>query len=194
MHEDDQTKIKRSLGIIYKSGDLLLHLLTDLLTFSKNQIGQQLMLEEKEFRLSDVSSQILHIFEKQAKEGSIQLRLVYEGPNESLETASGIPGQAGYGPCGTGRVRDMCLWGDQHRILQVIINLVNNSLYVNTDQIVSWHLLTGTENLLHQEALSLSASNASVNRMSTGHRAAAKAPHSRSNLGDPSNLRRHLQG
>ncbi len=32
------------------------------------------------------------------------------------------------GPPGLGRLRDMCLWGDQHRILQVIINLVSNSL------------------------------------------------------------------
>ncbi|MCJ1395308.1 Histidine kinase [Xylographa bjoerkii] len=128
MQEDDHTKIKRSLGIIYKSGDLLLHLLTDLLTFSKNQIGQQLSLDEKEFRVADISSQILSIFEKQAKEGSISLRVVFEGPHESLDTASGTPGQSGYGPYGTGRVRDMCLWGDQHRILQVVINLVNNSL------------------------------------------------------------------
>jgi osomolarity two-component system sensor histidine kinase SLN1 len=33
MSEDDPVKIRRSLGIIYKSGDLLLNLLTDLLTF-----------------------------------------------------------------------------------------------------------------------------------------------------------------
>jgi osomolarity two-component system sensor histidine kinase SLN1 len=33
MSEDDPTKLRRSLGIIYKSGDLLLNLLTDLLTF-----------------------------------------------------------------------------------------------------------------------------------------------------------------
>jgi hypothetical protein len=32
------------------------------------------------------------------------------------------------GPSGMGRLKDMCLWGDQHRILQVIINLVSNSL------------------------------------------------------------------
>ena len=128
MQEEDHTRIKRSLGIIYKSGDLLLHLLTDLLTFSKNQIGQQLSLDEKEFRIADISSQILSIFEKQAKEGSINLQVVFEGPHESLDTASGTPGQPGYGPYGTGRVRDMCLWGDQHRILQVVINLVNNSL------------------------------------------------------------------
>ena len=128
LQEDDQSRIKRSLGIIYKSGDLLLHLLTDLLTFSKNQIGQQLTLDEKEFRIADVSSQIISIFDKQAKDGAINLLVHFEGPNESLETASGAPGQAGYGPFGTGRVRDMCLWGDQHRILQVIINLVSNSL------------------------------------------------------------------
>ena len=128
MHEDDPEKIKQSLKIIYKSGDLLLNLLTDLLTFSKNQIGQHLTLDEKEFRLADVSSQVQSIFEKQAAEGSISLDVVFEGPNYSLETASGTPGQPGYGPFGTGRVRDMWLWGDQHRILQVVINLVSNSL------------------------------------------------------------------
>ena len=128
MHEEDSTKIKRSLGIIYKSGDLLLHLLTDLLTFSRNQIGQQLTLDEREFRLADISSQILSIFDKQAKEGAINLRLVFEGPNEWPDSTTGTSGQAGYGPFGTGRVQDMCVWGDQHRILQVIINLVSNSL------------------------------------------------------------------
>ena len=111
MQEQDTSKIKRSLGIIYKSGDLLLHLLTDLLTFSKNQIGQQLMLDEKEFRIADISSQVLSIFDKQAKEGSISLRVTFEGPNERLETASGTPGQTGFGPFGTGRVRDMFVWG-----------------------------------------------------------------------------------
>ena len=128
MQEEDHTKIKRSLGIIYKSGDLLLHLLTDLLTFTKNQIGQQLALEEREFRLADVCSQVVSIFEKQAKDGSINLRVSYEGPQDGLETAGGAPLQTGFGPYGTGRVRDMFLWGDQHRILQVIINLVSNSL------------------------------------------------------------------
>lgn len=128
MQEDDHTKIKRSLGIIYKSGDLLLHLLTDLLTFTKNQIGQNLTLDEREFRLSDVCSQVVSIFEKQAKDGSIKLGVSYEGPQDGLETTGGAPLQSGFGPYGTGRVRDMFLWGDQHRILQVIINLVSNSL------------------------------------------------------------------
>ena len=128
MQEEDHTKIKRSLGIIYKSGDLLLHLLTDLLTFTKNQIGQHLTLDEREFRLSDVCSQVVSIFEKQAKDGSIKLGVSYEGPQNDLDTAGGAPLQSGFGPYGTGRVRDMFLWGDQHRILQVIINLVSNSL------------------------------------------------------------------
>ncbi|KAL9125721.1 MAG: hypothetical protein Q9217_005123 [Psora testacea] len=128
MQEDDPAKIKRSLGIIYKSGDLLLHLLTDLLTFTKNQMGQQVMLDEREFRLGDVSSQVTSIFEKQAKEGNINLRITYEGPQDISESTTLAPLQHGYGPYGTGRVKDMFLWGDQHRILQVIINLVSNSL------------------------------------------------------------------
>ena len=128
MQEDDPIKIKRSLGIIYKSGDLLLHLLTDLLTFTKNQIGQQLSLDEREFRLGDVSAQVISIFEKQAKESNINLVITYLGPQDLSESAVSAPLQKGYGPYGTGRVKDMFLWGDQHRILQVIINLVSNSL------------------------------------------------------------------
>ncbi|KAL8916075.1 MAG: hypothetical protein Q9172_006471 [Xanthocarpia lactea] len=130
MQEDDPNKIKRSLGIIYKSGDLLLHLLTDLLQFSRNQMGQQLALDEREFRLADVSNQILSIFEKQAKEGSINISLVFQGPQDvaTVTDISTAPLQSGFGPWGTGRIRDMMLWGDQHRILQVIINLVSNSL------------------------------------------------------------------
>ena len=126
MQEEDPSKIRRSLSIIYKSGDLLLHLLTDLLTFTKNQMGQQLTLDEREFRLADVTTQVSSIFEKQAKEGKIDLSLSYLGPSDIDPTSeTALPG---YGPFGTGRVRDMYLWGDQHRILQVIINLVSNSL------------------------------------------------------------------
>ena len=128
MQDEDQTRIKRSLGIIYKSGDLLLHLLTDLLTFSKNEIGQQLTLDEKEFRLADVCSQILSIFDNQAREGGISLAVSFHAPPDSLEAASGVSSQQSYSPFGIGNVKDMCLWGDQYRILQVIINLVSNAL------------------------------------------------------------------
>lgn len=128
MQEEDQTRIKRSLGIIYKSGDLLLHLLTDLLTFSKNEIGQQLTLDEKEFRLADVSSQILSIFDIQAREGGISLAVTFHAPPDSVEASPSVFSQQTHGPFGIGNVKDMCLWGDQHRILQVIINLVSNAL------------------------------------------------------------------
>lgn len=82
MQEDDPQRLKRSLGIIYKSGDLLLNLLTDLLTFSKNQVGHHITLDEKEFRLRDISSQVLAIFDKQATEGQITLRVEFQGVPE----------------------------------------------------------------------------------------------------------------
>ncbi|PVI08300.1 osmolarity two-component system protein sln1 [Periconia macrospinosa] len=129
MSEDDPIKLRRSLGIIYKSGDLLLNLLTDLLTFSKNQVGQHLSLDEKEFRLRDISSQVVAIFEKQAKEGNINLNVKFEGPYDANLDANGRPNERGdLGPFGLGRLKDMVLYGDQHRILQVVINLVSNSL------------------------------------------------------------------
>ncbi|KAF2112149.1 hypothetical protein BDV96DRAFT_498486 [Lophiotrema nucula] len=129
MSEDDPIKLRRSLGIIYKSGDLLLNLLTDLLTFSKNQVGQQLSLDEKDFRLRDISSQVLAIFERQAKESEITLNVRFEGPYDANIDESGRPNHAGdLGPFGLGRLKDMILYGDQHRILQVVINLVSNSL------------------------------------------------------------------
>ncbi|KAM0176758.1 hypothetical protein ACHAPF_004615 [Botrytis cinerea] len=131
MGEDDLPSIKRSLKTVYKSGDLLLNLLNDLLTFSKNQIGQQLHLEEKEFRLSDVKEQIRNIFRKQVDEGGITFGVHFLGTESTdgapLEKPSGKPLPA-LGPNGIGRLKDMCLWGDQHRILQIIINLVSNSL------------------------------------------------------------------
>ncbi|CAI6339656.1 unnamed protein product [Periconia digitata] len=129
MSEDDPIKLRRSLGIIYKSGDLLLNLLTDLLTFSKNQVGQHLSLDEKDFRLRDISSQVLAIFEKQATDGGINLEVKFEGPYDANLDSNGRPNERGdLGPFGLGRLKDMVLYGDQHRILQVVINLVSNSL------------------------------------------------------------------
>ncbi|KAI0847466.1 putative histidine kinase SlnCl1 [Daldinia vernicosa] len=132
MEEDDLPRIKQSLKTLYKSGDLLLHLLEDLLSFSKNQIGQQLSLEEREFRLSDIRSQVATIFDKQVREGSIDFSVAFLGTEpdmspspERAEVDKKLPA---IGPLGTGRLKDMCLWGDQHRILQVLINLVSNSL------------------------------------------------------------------
>lgn len=134
MEEDDLSRIKQSLKTLYKSGDLLLHLLEDLLSFSKNQIGQQLSLEEREFRLGDIRSQVTTIFDKQVRERSIDFSVAFLGtdpdfdPDLNSEQAEFNEKLPAIGPLGTGRLKDMCLWGDQHRILQVLINLVSNSL------------------------------------------------------------------
>ena len=127
MQEEDPAKIKSTLNTIYKSGDLLLHLLTDLLTFSKNEVGQQLSIDETEFRLSDLSTQLMPTFDRQAKEGQINLQVIYSGPNDSFGN-SDTTAEKAYGPEGTGRVSDMCLWGDKNRILQVLMNFTSNSL------------------------------------------------------------------
>ncbi|KAJ2904202.1 hypothetical protein MKZ38_008532 [Zalerion maritima] len=131
LDETDPVKIQESLKTIYKSGDLLLHLLTDLLNFSKNQIGQQLSLDQKEFRLNDIRQQIMVIFDKQVRENNIDFQVRFlssidDATSQTLDTSMIKP--PALGPPGTGRLKNMCLWGDQHRILQVIINLVSNSL------------------------------------------------------------------
>lgn len=96
---------------------------------SKNQVGQQLSLDEKDFRLRDISSQVMAIFERQAKEGGINLNVQFEGPYDANVDEGGRPiGKGDLGPFGLGRLKDMILYGDQHRILQVVINLVSNSL------------------------------------------------------------------
>ncbi|KAK6504541.1 Histidine kinase [Arthrobotrys musiformis] len=106
--DDDINRIKNSLGIVYKSGELLLHLLTDLLTFSRTQIGgKAIPLEVKRFRIADITSQVLAIFDKQAKEGKTKLT-VTTFPETTLN--------------------DMVVIGDPNRILQIIINLISNAL------------------------------------------------------------------
>lgn len=134
MEENDITKIKQSLKTLYKSGDLLLHLLEDLLSFSKNQIGHQLSLEMKEFRLADIRSQILAVFDKQVRETGIDFVVKFVPPSAldtydlTFDSEKAEPMLPVLGPAGTGRLKDISVWGDQHRILQVLINLVSNSL------------------------------------------------------------------
>ncbi|KAL4865564.1 Two-component system protein B [Aspergillus spectabilis] len=131
MGEDDLPRIKKSLQTVYKSGDLLLHLLNDLLTFSRNQIDQAIRLEEKEFKLSDIRSQLGVIFQNQVQEKRISFSIEYCQPDtHRISDAAEPTALTGpvLGPPGTGRFEDMVLWGDQHRILQILINLVSNSL------------------------------------------------------------------
>lgn len=111
----------------------MLHLLEDLLSFSKNQISHQVSLERREFRLGDIKAQIESIFDKQARENKIQLSVDYM-PFLSLYDTAEIPRRSfddhlpALGPPGMGRLKDTYLMGDHHRILQVIINLVGNSV------------------------------------------------------------------
>jgi hypothetical protein len=83
-------------------------LLNDLLTFSKNQIGQQLSLEEKEFRLVDIKTQILTIFMKQVQEGKINFGVQFlnsdSEPDSEPFTEKVLPAM---GPQGAGRLKDM---------------------------------------------------------------------------------------
>jgi len=74
-------------------------------------------LDEKDFHLRDISSQIIAIFNKQAKDSQINLNIQFQ--SSALDIIDDDHAN---------RVKDMILWGDIHRILQVIINLVSNSL------------------------------------------------------------------
>ncbi|KAA8896805.1 hypothetical protein TRICI_006826 [Trichomonascus ciferrii] len=105
MEERDPKKLRESLQIIFKSGELLLHLLTDLLSFSKNNVGN-MELEEKEFMVPEVVTQLNAIFAEQSKRNKIDLSVVLATPE----------------------LQDHVLYGDVNRILQIVINLVSNSL------------------------------------------------------------------
>lgn len=55
------------------------------------------------------------------------LRIEFEGVhNATLDNHSPDRRQQYRGPADTGKMRDMILWGDVHRILQVVINLISN--------------------------------------------------------------------
>ncbi|KAK1829099.1 hypothetical protein QBC39DRAFT_139306 [Podospora conica] len=192
MEEDDIGRIKQSLKTLYKSGDLLLHLLEDLLSFSKNQIGQQVSLEEREFRLGDIKSQMLAIFDKQVRESKITFTVnlvgadVLGAPN-SHERTSMDRRLPAIGPSGIGRLKDMCLWGDQHRILQVIINLVNNSLkFTPAGGRVELRIRCVGEVEQSDESRTSSFSKSGSNRPGrTRHRVGSGSTHSASSRGTP---------
>ncbi|RMD42594.1 hypothetical protein DV735_g2531, partial [Chaetothyriales sp. CBS 134920] len=128
MNEDDSARVRSTLQTIYKLGDLLLHLLTDLLTYSKNEIGSSVSIEVSDFRLSDLGAQLIPTFEKQAREAQIDFKLLYLGTHDAFGNAAKFAGEKIYGPPGTGMIRDMCLSGDKNRILQVLMNFVGNGL------------------------------------------------------------------
>lgn len=103
--ENDPAKVMRSLKVISKSGVLLLNLLNDLLTFSKNQIGN-ISIEEKEFVLGEIVTQLKSIYTKQANDKNISLEYDVSPPT----------------------AKEMVLFGDSGRILNVLFHLISNSM------------------------------------------------------------------
>jgi osomolarity two-component system sensor histidine kinase SLN1 len=96
---------------------------------SKNEMGQSLSLEEKEFRLCDIGSQVLAIFGQQAKEGGITLSVKSEGLCDVELHEEGQPtGRTDMRLSESESVENMLLYGDEHRIVQIVLNLVSNSL------------------------------------------------------------------
>ena len=125
MEESDPKNIRESLKVIFKSGELLLRLLTDLLSFSKSQVDN-MKLEPKGFMIAEITSQLHAIFDEQSKASHIKF---------SINTLS---------PC----LDKMELMGDINRILQVVMNLVSNSLkFTPADGTVTVSILaTGMNN------------------------------------------------
>jgi osomolarity two-component system sensor histidine kinase SLN1 len=64
-----------------------------------------------------------------ANERNIDLHVDFEGPHDTnASEGTDMDGKRIYGPFGNGFVKDMVLWGDKTRILQVILNLTSNAL------------------------------------------------------------------
>lgn len=105
MEDDDPQSVRESLKVIFKSGELLLRLLTDLLSFSKSEVDN-MKLEIKGFNIAEIISQLHAIFDENSKAAKI---------NFSIEMKSDW-------------LLKYELDGDINRILQIIINLVSNSL------------------------------------------------------------------
>lgn len=104
LDEDNIQQIHQSLRTIFKCGELLLHLMTDLLSFSQNEV-ENLDLEPRDFTLNEITSQLTAIFTEQC--AGKQIRLVVDSkPEDNRYIFS----------------------GDTNRILQVIFNLMSNGI------------------------------------------------------------------
>ncbi|KAE9368829.1 hypothetical protein N431DRAFT_561166 [Stipitochalara longipes BDJ] len=115
MEEDDISKVKRSLRVIYKSGDLLLSLLNDLLMLSGQNVEGRpdVHLELKTFHLRDLEVQCQTIFHIREKDIDLQVTTTNE-----TGAATGNSNKAAL----------KSVYADQHRLLQILINLISNAL------------------------------------------------------------------
>ncbi|RLV91631.1 Histidine protein kinase SLN1 [Spathaspora sp. JA1] len=105
MDDEDQTRIQDSLKLIHRSGELLLHILTELLTYSKNTLNRS-KLEKSNFQILEIVYQIKSIFNKLAQDQRVNFKILVR-PNF---------------------FRKLIIYGDSNRIIQIVMNLVSNSL------------------------------------------------------------------
>jgi len=117
MQEDDILKVRRNLQVIYKSGDLLLSVLNDLLTFSGANIGGKtdLHLELKTFPLRDIELQCETIFQKHARDNDIDFKVTTA---DDTRAATGDLDKTSLNT----------IYADQPKLLQILINLISNAL------------------------------------------------------------------
>lgn len=102
--EDNLSNVHGSLKTIFKCGELLLHLLTELLSFSQNEV-ENLDLDEHEFMIAEATAQLTAVFREQSEASGIQLE-IHADPS----------------------CQNLILYGDINRILQIVFNLMSNSL------------------------------------------------------------------
>lgn len=114
MGEKDPARVQDALSIIMQSADLLHSLLNDLLNFSKNRAGKNLVLDEKQFCLRNVATQIHAIFDNQAFSKEVTLLISYENT-----IVSGEPESSPRRHSVIERMKSLQLYGDEHRVLQV---------------------------------------------------------------------------
>lgn len=105
LEEKNHARIQDSLKLIHRSGELLLHILTELLTYSKNTLNRS-KLEKSHFQILEIAYQVQSIFGKLASDQRVKLNLSLK-PNA---------------------IRKLFLYGDSNRIIQIVMNLVSNSL------------------------------------------------------------------
>ncbi|KAI5950626.1 hypothetical protein CANMA_005286 [Candida margitis] len=105
MEEQDEARLKDSLKLIYRSGELLLHILTELLTYSKNTLNRS-KLEKSNFQILEIVYQVHSIFTKLALDQRVNFKILVKPQI----------------------FRKLILYGDSNRIIQIIMNLVSNAL------------------------------------------------------------------
>lgn len=103
---------RENLGLIHKSGDLLLNIINDLLDFSRIESGR-LELEQVDFELSDCIEEVLGLHAAKASEKGVEL---------TYDLQESIPAVVS---------------GDVARVKQILLNLVSNALKFTSQGAVS---------------------------------------------------------